>query len=283
MSKFNHIKKKRSFLKALWYESECFQIIVVIVGMILFAILDYFLVKFEFYLLEITSYTWDSMISLAMANLCMVPLFIIIVDVCGSCILKLLKSLRSIPVMITRAVKKLSAIHNYCFIPFTEDEIQRYNFSSVDEYFDYVQKQLYYGTDALDSVECSVHIKLKDLSEMFVTCSKVFGAKEVFSLRLTKYGFIPSRFEDSCSLVYRRDEIDSFFQIYRSKLSGGSVITSSEKIGTSDTGEITMSYLFVNSKGKEKKYVMRIAFYQKGPIMQNQKLNQELKSLEVEE
>lgn len=265
MSKFNHIKKKQSFLKALWYESEGFQNIVVIVGIILLAILDYFLVKFEFYLLEITSYTWDSMIPLAIGNLCMAPPFIIIVAVCGSCILKLLKALRSIPVMITRTAKKLSAIHNYCFIPFTEDEIQRYNFASVDEYFDYVQKQLYYGTYALDSVECSVHInsiyiKLKDLSKMFVTCSEVFGAKEVFSLRLTKYGFIPSRFEDSCGLVYRRDEIDNFFQIYRSKLSDGSVITSSEKIETSDTGEIIMSYLFVNSKGKEKN-TLCVLFY----------------------
>lgn len=64
MSKFNHIKKKQSFLKALWYESQGFQNIVVIVGIILLAIIDYFLVKFEFYLLEITSYTWDSMIPL---------------------------------------------------------------------------------------------------------------------------------------------------------------------------------------------------------------------------
>ena len=72
MSKFNHIKKKQSFLKALWYESEGFQNIVVIVGIILLAILDYFLVKFEFYLLEITSYTWDGMIPLAIGNLCMV-------------------------------------------------------------------------------------------------------------------------------------------------------------------------------------------------------------------
>lgn len=66
--------------------------------------------------------------------------------------------------------------------------------------------------------------------------------------------------EDSCGLVYRRDEIDNFFQIYRSKLSDGSVITSSEKIETSDTGEIIMSYLFVNSKGKEKN-TLCVLFY----------------------
>lgn len=235
--------------------------VVVIVGIIPLAILDYFLVKFEFCLLEITSYTWDSMIPFAIANFGVVPAFITIVAACGSCILKLLKSLRSIPVMITRTAKKMSAIHNYCFIPFTEDEIQRCNFSSVDEYFDYVQKQLYYGSDSLDSVECSVHIKLKDLSKMFVTCSEVFGTKEVFSLRLTKYGFIPSRFEDSCGLVYRRDEIDSFFQTYRSELSDGRVITSSERIETSDTETTVMSYLFTTSKGKVKKCSMGIAYH----------------------
>lgn len=112
MSKFNHIKKKQSFLKALWYESEGFQNIVVIVGIILLAILDYFLVKFEFYLLEITSYTWDSMIPLAIGNLCMVPPFIIIVAVCGSCILKLLVNSLLIPtqrtaVSLNHCVKKI--------------------------------------------------------------------------------------------------------------------------------------------------------------------------------
>ena len=222
------ISKKRSFIKTLWEKSAG---TIVALGIVLCIVLDCLMVGLELHFNIITA---DEIIFTFILNVLRIGLFIslaaLLVDVCQA----LWMLLRSIP----RGIRKLKAIYRYCFIPLTEDEIRKYRFTSVKDYFEYVKEELYYGLS--DKDEEFIEIDVEDFRKMLVTSAAVFGEKEVFSLNKTDFElFIPSYFE---FLSVNHYDIEFFFDNYSKCLKQGNVCTGSEKVKVKNSGRVKLYY-----------------------------------------
>lgn len=162
------ITKKRSFIKTLWEKSAG---TIVALGIVLCIVLDCLMVGLELHFNIITA---DEIIFTFILNVMLIGLFIslaaLLVDV-GQALWMLLRSL-------PREIRKLKAIYRYCFIPLTEDEIRKYSFTSVKDYFTYIKVQLRYGLSDKDKE--FIDIDVEDFRKMLVTSAAVFGEKKYF-------------------------------------------------------------------------------------------------------
>ena len=226
------ITKKRSFIKTLWEKSAG---TIVALGIVLCIVLDCLMVGLELHFNIITAdeiiFTFIFTFILNVMLICLfISLAALLVDV-GQALWMLLRSL-------PREIRKLKAIYRYCFIPLTEDEIRKYSFTSVKDYFTYIKVQLRYGLSDKDKE--FIDIDVEDFRKMLVTSAAVFGEKEVFSLEPFDYElFVPSHFE---FLSVDLDDIVIFLYKYNEYLEQGNVYVGSEKVEVKSNGRVKLSY-----------------------------------------
>lgn len=238
------ITKKRSFIKTLWEKSAG---TIVALGIVLCIVLDCLMVGLELHFNIITA---DEIIFTFILNVMLIGLFIslaaLLVDV-GQALWMLLRSL-------PREIRKLKAIYRYCFIPLTEDEIRKYSFTSVKDYFTYIKVQLRYGLSDKDKE--FIDIDVEDFRKMLVTSAAVFGEKKVFSLEPFDYeSFVPSHFE---FLSVDLDDIVTFFYKYSEYLEHGNVYVGSEKVEVKSNGRVKLSYEERSKMKKTKRHSITI-------------------------
>ena len=244
------ITKKRSFIKTLWEKSAG---TIVALGIVLCIVLDCLMVGLGLHFNIITA---DEIIFTFILNVLLIGLFISLATLLVDLAQALWMLLRSLPHEILwmllrflpHEIRKLKAIYRYCFIPLTEDEIRKYSFTSVKDYFTYIKVQLRYGLSDKDKE--FIDIDVEDFRKMLVTSAAVFGEKEVFSLEPFDYElFVPSHFE---FLSVDRDDIVTFFYKYSEYLEHGNVRAGSEKVEVKSNGRVKLSYE-ERSKMKETK------------------------------
>ena len=160
------ITKKRSFIKTLWEKSAG---TIVALGIVLCIVLDCLMVGLELHFNIITA---DEIIFTFILNVMLIGLFISLAALLADVGQALWMLLRSLP----REIQKLKAIYRYCFIPLTEDEIRKYSFTSVKDYFTYIKVQLRYGLSDKDKE--FIDIDVEDFRKMLVTSAAVFGEKK---------------------------------------------------------------------------------------------------------
>lgn len=232
------ITKKRSFIKTLWEKSAG---TIVALGIVLCIVLDCLMVGLGLHFNIITA---DEIIFTFILNVLLICLFISLAALLVDLAQALWMLLRFLP----HEIRKLKAIYRYCFIPLTEDEIRKYSFTSVKDYFTYIKVQLRYGLSDKDKE--FIDIDVEDFRKMLVTSAAVFGEKEVFSLEPFDYElFVPSHFE---FLSVNRDDIVTFFYKYSEYLEHGNVRAGSEKVEVKSNGRVKLSYE-ERSKMKETK------------------------------
>lgn len=186
------LTKKKNRFKVFLEESENIQTFLILFGMTLFFVLDYWVTKWEFSLLPLNNIdgqkinwgTMDDYFIFMMFNFAII------------CSLHALLT-SSIP----RGIRKLKARQNYRHIPLTEDSVHSFGFASAGEYFNYVSQLLYYGDKDQEEEKGQktnyIQLKWTDLQKMLAVCLKVFPDNgTIFTIKHTDCEYICSNLKE---------------------------------------------------------------------------------------
>ena len=192
-----NLTNKKNHFKLFLEESEMFQALLTVLGVILLIVLDYLVTKLEFNLLPPNNIDGKSINWGTIGDYFIFMVFNFAYTYCFYILLTLL---------IPRGIRKLKARKNYRHIPLTEDEVRSFGFASAGEYFNYVSQLLYYGgKDQEEKEQALNYIQLEwtDLQKMLAVCLKAFPDNgTIFTIKHTDCEYICSNFEEFVQFLY---------------------------------------------------------------------------------
>ena len=176
MSKTKGISKKKNLLKVFWNKCPAFKVIICILIYVILGFINIPINK----LLTFHVREWsDCKLSHVVKSFLILPFveILTVTLICLGCVLVVILIVALI--YIVRAVVGKCFCHigliiackNYCYIPFTEEEIKEKGFQNANEYFTYVLDMISYG---FENEKENLQITYEDLRKMLIACLNVF-------------------------------------------------------------------------------------------------------------
>lgn len=181
------IKKKKSFLKILIQESTVLFIFLSTIAFFGVSYLIGYLIPEDIYsLMKLDKIFFHEILMGTLAF---------------GIILLILSAIILLIILIFPEIKKIKAIRNYCYLPLTEEEIDKREFPTMNSYLEFLQDQVTYNKK-----EC-LHIKFEDkeLYKIYKSCINVYP-NEYSDINLSKYGDVFSEFSLNFYLYEMIDE-----------------------------------------------------------------------------
>lgn len=257
------ISKKQSVLKELWKDSCLFKVVVIILGLALFIIADYVAALIEYYFWGIDKeFDLPSVLAVMCLNAILFLFICCVFEMLVTLICHIVKNFKFIPRNVYKAMRKMVAIRNSCYIPLTKEELEKCNIDSIEEYFEYISDHLYYGVPDADKKSKSyndyVDMNLETFRKVLLTCASVFGVKSVFSLNQNKYLVVTLSFIATCCSVFYKVKLHDFLSMYQDLADKYEIVVDSESIELIDNDmHLLLSYAF-QLDGKQIKQSIKV-------------------------
>lgn len=233
------ISKKQSVLKELWKDSCLFKVVVIILGLALFVIADYVAALIEYYFWGIDKeFDLPSVLAVMCLNAILSLFICCVFEMLVTLICHIVKNFKFIPRNVYKAMRKMVAIRNSCYIPLTKEELEKCDIDSIEEYFEYISDHLYYGVLDTDrnskSYDDYVNLNSDISRKVLLTCASVFDVNSVFSLMQKDYLAVTYAFANTCCPIFYTSKLIEFLSEYQNELNKSEVVPGMEIVKMSD-------------------------------------------------